>query len=89
MLVADLLILNRQMPRSLAACYEVIASNLDHLAEAYGRSGAAQREAGAILSRLDRSKIEQVFRGGLHEFITDFLRDNVRLSATVAEQYLI
>ena len=89
MLVADLLILNRQMPRSLAACYEVISANLDHLAEAYGRSGPAQREAGAILSRLDRAKIEQVFRGGLHEFITGFLRDNVRLSATVAEQYLV
>jgi uncharacterized alpha-E superfamily protein len=89
MLVADLLILNRQMPRSLASCYEVIAANLDHLAEAYGKSGAAQREAGHILSRLDRARIERIFASGLHEFITDFLSDNSRLSLTVAQQYLL
>ncbi len=29
-LVADLLILNRQMPRSLAACYDEILRQLDH-----------------------------------------------------------
>ena len=88
LLVADLLILNKQMPRSLASCYEVISAQLDHLAEAYGRSGPSQREAGATLARLDRARIERVFHGGLHEFITDFLRDNQRLSQTVAEQYL-
>ena len=88
LLVADLLILNKQMPRSLASCYGEISAQLDHLAEAYGRSGPAQREAGATLARLDRARIMQVFQGGLHEFITGFLRDNHRLSMTVAEQYL-
>ena len=88
LLVADLLILNKQMPRSLASCYGEISEQLDHLAEAYGRSGPAQREAGATLARLDRARIMQVFQGGLHEFITEFLRDNSRLSQTVAEQYL-
>ena len=87
-LVADLLILNRQMPRSLASCYNEISQQLDHLAEAYGRSGPAQRDAGKLLSQLDRSRIEGIFHSGLHEFITGFLRDNSRLSQTVHDQYL-
>ena len=39
-LVADLLILRDEMPRSLASCYETIVSDLDQLAGAYGRQGA-------------------------------------------------
>ena len=38
-LVADLLILNDQMPRSLASCYENLVRYLDDIAVAYGRPG--------------------------------------------------
>jgi uncharacterized alpha-E superfamily protein len=88
-LVADLLILNRQMPRSLASCYEVIARQTDLLAEAYGRRGPAQRQARTVLGRLNCARIEDIFQSGLHEFITGFLGDNARLGAAIAEQYLI
>jgi uncharacterized alpha-E superfamily protein len=44
-LIADLLILNPQMPRSLAACYRDIVANLDELAGAYNAPGPAQRSA--------------------------------------------
>ncbi len=44
-LVADLLILNRQMPRSLATCYEVIVRQTDLLADSYGRRGPSQKQA--------------------------------------------
>ncbi|MGA2128065.1 MAG: alpha-E domain-containing protein, partial [Xanthobacteraceae bacterium] len=36
-LIADLLILNDQMPRSLASCYENLVQYLDRIARAYGR----------------------------------------------------
>ncbi len=42
-LVADLLILNQQMPRSLANCYEILVRHLDLIADAYGRRGPSQR----------------------------------------------
>jgi uncharacterized alpha-E superfamily protein len=38
-LIADLLILNEQMPRSLASCYENLVQNLDRIAGNYGRQG--------------------------------------------------
>src|SRR5246127_3348413 len=67
-LIADLLILNDQMPRSLASCYENLVQNLDRIAKAYGLQGPAQRHARAVRGRLENSKIEEIFQNGLHEF---------------------
>ena len=53
-LVADLLILNRQMPRSLANCYEILVRHLDLIADAYGRRGPSQRLASNMQARLFR-----------------------------------
>ena len=88
-LVADLLILNRQMPRSLANCYEMLVRHLDLVADAYGRRGPSQRLASNQLARLDSASVEAVFAGGLHEFIQGFIQENNRLGAAIAEQYLV
>jgi uncharacterized alpha-E superfamily protein len=88
-LVADLLILNRQMPRSLASCYENINRYLDDLAQFYGRQGQAQRLARAMTSKLENGKMEDIFQSGLHEFITQFLNDNNRVGNAIGDQYLI
>ena len=87
-LVADLLILNRQMPRSLASCYEEILRHLDMLAERSGRRGAAHRLAAAGHARLDQLNIDVIFKTGLHEFLRGFIADNNKLGAAIAEQYL-
>ena len=87
-LVADLLILNDQLPRSLAACYGQLVRHLDELARAYGRQGQAQRLARATRSQLENAEIKQLFQGGLHEFITGFIGDNNRLGLAIHEQYL-
>ena len=87
-LVADLLILNRQMPRSLASCYGEVVRRLDQLSEYYGRRGAAQRLSAAILVKLESQRIEDIFQSGLHEFIVSFLRDNAQLGAAISDQYL-
>jgi uncharacterized alpha-E superfamily protein len=88
-LVADLLILNRQMPRSLAASYENMVRWLDEIGGAYGRQGSAQRKARATLAMLENTTIESVFQQGLHEFISAFIVDNNALSTAIAEQYLV
>jgi uncharacterized alpha-E superfamily protein len=88
-LVADLLILNRQMPRSLLNCCDDIAVHLDRLAAAYSRRGPAQKMATAAVGRLSGLRIEQIFQSGLHEFITRFIAENARLSTVIAEQYLL
>ncbi|RXF73841.1 alpha-E domain-containing protein [Hansschlegelia zhihuaiae] len=87
-LIADLLILNDQMPRSLAACYGELVRHLDALARSYGRQGQAQRMARASRVRLENADIREIFQTGLHEFITGFLSDNNRLGLAIHEQYL-
>jgi uncharacterized alpha-E superfamily protein len=88
-LVADLLILKDEMPRSLANCYDNLVQNLDHIAQAYGRQGPAQSQARLVRARLENSRIETIFRDGLHDFIDAFIDDNNRLGTAVAQQYLM
>jgi len=88
-LIADLLILNEQMPRSLASCYENLVRYLDEISGAYGRQGPAQRQARTIHTRLEASRMEEIFQRGLHEFINEFIADNNSLSSAVSQQYLM
>src|SRR5436853_2090980 len=88
-LIADLLMLNDQMPRSLASCYAHLVEHLDNIARAYGRQGPAQRHARAIRTRLENSRMDEIFKTGLHEFIGGFISDNNRLGALINEQYLL
>ena len=87
-LIADLLILNKQMPRSLSSCYSNLVSFLDDIGRAYGRQGPTQRHARYVHTRLENSKINGLFQSGLHEFITGFIADNNHLNTVVNEQYL-
>ena len=88
-LIADLLILNDSLPRSLASCYGNLVRNLDQIGVAYGRQGAAQRHARGVRNRLEHSNMDDIFQHGVHEFIQEFILDNGRLGEIIAKQYLI
>lgn len=87
-LVADFLMLRPEQPRSLISCYKSLNEHLDHLADAYGRQGPAQRQARSTLSKLSQAEINDVFQSGLHEFLTDFIADNNALGSAISQQYL-
>ena len=87
-LVADLLVMNRQMPRSLASCQASIVRYLERLANDYGRRGPAQRLAADRMRAFDTSTTEAIFQSGLHEYIQAFLGENHRLGQAITEQYL-
>lgn len=86
-LVADLLIFNDCMPRSLACCYGAIVELLDHLAAGSGRRGPADRQASQLQRQLREGDIKTVFSSGLHEFLVRFISDNARLGDAIAEQF--
>jgi uncharacterized alpha-E superfamily protein len=88
-LIGDLLILKEEMPRSLASCYEAIVRNLDSLSGAYGKQGPAQRHARGIRTLLQNSRMDGIFQRGLHEFIGEFITENNKLGAAIADQYLV
>ena len=87
-LVADLLVLNRQMPRSLASCQASIVRYLERLSSDYGRRGPAQRLAQDRMRAFDGANIDAIFQSGLHEYIQSFLYENGRLGQAITDQYL-
>ncbi len=85
--VADLLILNNQFPRSLHSCHNEVVHLLE---EVSGPRGAeAARQAGEIHAMLHYGRIESVFAQGLHEFLSDFIVRNNRLSQEIQAAYLV
>jgi uncharacterized alpha-E superfamily protein len=88
-LIADLLILKKEMPRSLIACYDNIVYFLDAIGGAYGRQGASQTQAHEVLAHLSKASRDEILKTGLHEFITSFVEDNDRLGESIIEQYLV
>ena len=85
--IADFLILNGRMPRSLAYCYEKIASNLGYLAREYGESHAAHATAEETLASLRSHSIKDVMDQGLHEYIENFISHNNRLGQEISDGY--
>jgi uncharacterized alpha-E superfamily protein len=85
--IADFLILNSRMPRSLAFCYRNISESLGYLASEYGLRMGCHDTVEATLGKLKVGSIKDIFDRGLHEFLVDFIGDNNRLGAQIAEEY--
>ncbi len=84
--VAQLLILEPRMPRSLAACFDQITTALGHLQGQHDR--AARRLAGEIHARLSNADIEEIFQDGLHEYLTGCIADMLELGSRIQKAYL-
>ncbi len=84
--VAELLILERRMPRSLASCFDVIKDSLDRIQGEHDR--AAKRLAYELHARLTHADIEEIFHSGLHEYLTGCLADFGELSNRIQRAYL-
>jgi len=84
--VAELLILERRMPRSLAACFEQIVQAMEKI---QGQNDhAAKRLAAETLARLTYSDIEEIFETGVHEYVDTCLADINELALRVQRAYL-
>jgi uncharacterized alpha-E superfamily protein len=86
--IADFLILNGQMPRSLAYCYEKVVSNLGYISRSYGGERLrAHDTADAIRASLHSRAIKDVIDQGLHEFLEEFVNRNNSLSVEITNGY--
>lgn len=85
--IAEFLILNPQMPRSLAFCHAKICDNLWHLETQYGGPMPAHALASHIGLEMLAQPIEAIFESGLHEFIIKYLVANNTLATQIALDY--
>lgn len=85
--ITEFLILRREMPRSLAHCYQWINATLDQLETFYGNRNACHHQARAIQASLAEGSMDAIFRKGLHEFLSEFILANESLGASIANSY--
>jgi len=84
--VAQLLLLERRMPRSLAACFDQVKEAMDRIS---GQSDqAAKRLAYELHARLTHADIDEIFQDGLHEYLTQCLEDIGVLGNRIQRAYL-
>lgn len=86
-LVAELLILRSELPRSLAASMEEIVTLLTALGRRSGKQGEADRLARQRLQHLRQARIDRIFQDGLHEYLQSVLGENTRLDQAIAQQF--
>lgn len=85
--IAQFLILDGRMPRSLAFCYKKIGDNLEYLRRDYGIRQPSHDLAERLCLRLEQLSIEDIFEEGLHQFLQDFLRCNTELAHQIERDY--
>jgi uncharacterized alpha-E superfamily protein len=85
--IAQFLILDKRMPRSLAFCAEKIADNFGYLAQEYGTRMPVHDMAESLAEGLLDQPVEAIFETGLHEFIQDVLGATARIGAQTEIDY--
>ncbi len=85
--IAQFLILDQRMPRSLHFCCRKIQENLSYLKKDYGFAGPSCEASNAIYEKFLDQKISDIFELGLHEYIQDFLTDLGDLSRQIEIDY--
>jgi uncharacterized alpha-E superfamily protein len=86
-LVAELLILRPDMPRSLAACVNELLENLKLVANQ--QSAETLRRAGRLQADLQYGRIDEILATGLHAYLTQFLARVGDLGAGISRDFLV
>jgi uncharacterized alpha-E superfamily protein len=86
-LIADLLVLRRELPRSLTASAAEAVSLLADLGDRSGRQGEADRMARQRERELLDADMDTIFAGGLHQFLQRFINENAALDRAIAAQF--
>ncbi len=85
--VAELLILNKDMPRSIASCVNEIVANLENVGN--GNSHETRRRAGKLAATLRYLTIEEIAEDGLHDWLTKLLADIDDLGVRIRQDFLV
>jgi uncharacterized alpha-E superfamily protein len=85
--VAELLIFNKDMPRSLHFCLNSVIKTLEQIANS--NSGETQRQTGMLHSQLRYGRIEDILEHGLHEWLSDFMDRIYLLGNGISKDFLV
>jgi uncharacterized alpha-E superfamily protein len=83
--VAEMLIMNADMPRSLHACLDAVATILERISP----SAECTRLAGAGHARLHYGQLDELLADGLERFASDFILRNNALGTQIHADFLM
>lgn len=83
--VAELLVLRRDMPRSLVAC----TLEVNGILRGLRAQAMCTRVCGQIQERLERHRIEGILRSGLPQFLNTFVARNNELHGMIGREFML
>ncbi|CAM3670644.1 hypothetical protein BS639_10780 [Rouxiella silvae] len=84
--IADLLILRRELPRSLLACVEVMTEQLELIGGTVGN--LPRRRAHTLHAQLRFSTLAEIQEVGLSDWLNDFLNQTSAIADSIHQTYL-
>ena len=84
--VAELLIFNPRVPRSLHFCLDECALILSQLPQQTGRE--ARKRCANLLTHLRYGALKEVYALGLEDYLEKFVEENMGLAQSVQTDYL-
>jgi len=85
--IAEFLILDDRMPRSITFSVKKMASNLGYLEQIYGQRHRSHDLIDAMMDELNETKIDDIINNGLHEFIQRLGARNAELAQQIEADY--
>lgn len=85
--IADFLILDARMPRSLTFCIAQIDEHLAQLDQEYKTQHPSRERAAATRAQFDNLTVDQIFQTGLHEFLKNFIGDTISLANEIERDF--
>ena len=85
--VANFLIFDERMPRSIRFCYKEVKSNLEDLSNSYGSDYKSLDLAREIYLSLSKDCFENIREVDLKVFMTDHIAKNNQLSQTISSDF--
>ena len=85
--VANFLILDERMPRSIKFCYKEVKSNLEDLSNSYNKDYESLGLADEIFTSLNDDRLRNVQEIDLKVFLTEHMAKNNQLSQAIANDF--
>ena len=85
--IAEFLILDRSMPRSLAFCQWEIARYISHLSLTGDEPLKSLEKSDTLIANLNEQSIDNIMNFGLHQYITAFIQKNRDLAKQIEIDY--
>lgn len=85
--IADFLIFDKRMPRSLSFCFKQIRENLRYLEQEYEMRHPCHDMVEEMERQLALKTISDVFEEGLHDFVNGFISNNNAIGAQIEKDY--